>query len=144
MTVPARVSLVTLGVVDLRRSTAFYEALGWRPSSLSNEEVSFFPTADCVLALYPFRALAADAGVEPGDRPATGGVALAVNVETDDAVGAVLSDVVAAGGTVTRTAAPTAWGGFVGTFADPDGHLWEVAHNPGFPFDERGSVVLPP
>ena len=143
MTVPARISLVTLGVADLGRATAFYEALGWRRSSASNEEVSFFATADGVLALYPFTALAADAGVEAGARPATGGVALAINVETEEAVDGVLADVVAAGATVTKRATRAAWGGYTGTFADPDGHLWEVAHNPGFALDERGSVVLP-
>jgi uncharacterized protein len=143
MDVPARVSLVTLGVSDLRRSTAFYRSLGWRPSSVSNAEVSFFRTADCVLALYPFRALAADAGIEAGDRPAVGSVTLAINVDGEDLVGEILGQAAEAGATVVRPGRATTWGGYIGYFADPDGHLWEVAHNPGFPLDADGSVVLP-
>ncbi len=143
MAVPARISLVTLGVGDLRRATAFYEALGWRRSSVGGGEVSFFATADGVLALYPFDDLAADAGLEPGPRPAPGRVALAINVETEEAVEQVLAEVTAAGGTVTKAATRAPWGGYSGYFTDPDGNLWEVARNPGFAFDERGSVVLP-
>lgn len=143
MTVPARVSLVTLGVMDLGRSTAFYEALGWRRSSASGEGISFFPTADCVLALYPYTALAAGAGVAPGERPAVGGVALAINVESEAEVERVLAEAVRAGATLPKAATKADWGGYSGYFADPDGHLWEVAHNPWFPLDDGGSVVLP-
>jgi hypothetical protein len=143
VSVPARISLVTLGVEDLARATAFYEALGWRRSSRSNSEVSFFATADSVLGLYPFDELAADAGLPPGGRPAPGRVTLAINVDTDGDVDRVLAEAVAAGATLARPAATAAWGGRSGYFSDPDGHLWEVARNPGFPFDEHGSVVLP-
>jgi uncharacterized protein len=143
MTVPARVSLVTLGVSDLRRSTAFYEALGWRRSSVSNDEVSFFGTADTVLALYPYRSLAADAGMPARDGPPVGGVTLAVNVEDREQVDHVLAEAESAGATVVKAGTATAWGGYIAYFTDPDGHVWEVAHNPGFPFDTTGSVVLP-
>lgn len=143
MTVPARLSLVTLGVSDLDRATAFYEALGWRRSSVSNAEVSFFATADSVLALYPYRSLAADAGLAAGERPPVGGVTLAINVEGREQVGQVVDAATAAGATVVRAGEPTPWGGYIAYFADPDGHVWEVAHNPGFPFDANGSVLLP-
>ena len=143
MAVPARISLVTLAVDDLSRATAFYEGLGWRRSSASNDEVSFFGTADGVLALYPFDALAADAGLAPGPLPPPGRVTLAINVASEADVDQVLAEVAAAGGTVSVGAARTSWGGYLGWFRDPDGHLWEVTHNPGFPLDERGSIVLP-
>ncbi|HEX2849507.1 MAG TPA: VOC family protein [Acidimicrobiales bacterium] len=143
MTVPARMSLVTLGVADLARSTSFYERLGWRRSSVGGGEVSFFETTGGVLALYPFTALARDAGRPAGDRPAVGGMSIAINVEREGEVAQVLAEAEAAGATFVRPAAATAWGGTVGYFADPDGHLWEVAHNPGFAFDERGAIVLP-
>jgi len=144
MTVPARVSLVTLGVSDVARSTAFYEALGWKRSSASVEgDVSFFATADCVFALWSFEALAADAGVPVGSVPNVGGVALAINVEREADVDRVLAEAVAAGGELRRPAERPEWGGYNGYFADPDGHLWEIAYNPGFPLDEHGSVILP-
>jgi catechol 2,3-dioxygenase-like lactoylglutathione lyase family enzyme len=143
MTVPARISLVTLAVADVARATAFYEGLGWARSSISTDGVSFFATADGVLSLYAHADFATDAGIEAGDRPPTGGVALAINVSSDDEVGDVLAQAEAAGGTVQRPASRAPWGGWFGFFADPDGHLWEVAHNPGFAFDDRGSVVLP-
>ena len=143
MTVPARVSLVTLGVANLKVSTAFYEALGWQKSSVSNDDVSFFETSDCVLSLYPFAALAKDAGIDVGDTPHVGSVALAINVETESEVEQILADAVQAGATLTKAATRANWGGFSGYFADPTGHLWEVCYNPGFPLDENGSVVLP-
>jgi catechol 2,3-dioxygenase-like lactoylglutathione lyase family enzyme len=143
MTVPARVSLVTLGVGDLARSTAFYRALGWAPSSISGDEVSFFATSDCVLALYPIESLAADLGVAADELRPSGAVTLAINVGGERDVAPALAEAVRAGATLVRAAERTNWGGTVGYFADPDGHVWEVAHNPGFPFDERGSVILP-
>lgn len=143
MTVPARVSLVTLGVTDLKASTAFYETLGWRKSSVSNDAVSFFETADCVLGLFPFAALAEDAGIAGGDAPCVGSVALAINVESESEVERVLAQAVQAGATLTKAAQRADWGGYSGYFADPTGHLWEVCYNPGFPLDENGSVILP-
>jgi len=143
MTIPARISLVTLGVTDLTRSTAFYQALGWRRSSASSDEISFFATADSVLGLYPFDALAADANALAGAGPQPGTAALAINVESEVEVERVLAEAVAAGASLAKAAVKSDWGGYSGYFADPDGHLWEVAHNPFLPLDEHGSVVLP-
>jgi len=143
MAVPARISLVTLGVTDLKASTKFYETLGWRKSSVSNDEVSFFETADCVLGLYPFAALAKDAGISAGNTPCVGSVALAINVESESEVERVLTQAIQAGATLTKAAKRADWGGYSGYFADPTGHLWEVCYNPDFPLDEHGSVVLP-
>lgn len=143
MTVPARISLVTLGVGDLTRSTAFYESLGWKRSSASNEEVSFFRTAGSVLALYPFDLLAADAALPAGERPPFRGVTLAINVDSEDEVERVLREAEAAGGAILKPGQRADWGGFSGYFADPDGYAWEVAFNPGFPFAPDGSLALP-
>ncbi|MDQ3757772.1 MAG: VOC family protein [Actinomycetota bacterium] len=139
---PRRISLITLGVDDVRRAKAFYEALGWRCSSASVEgEVAFFPTADSVLALWSRQALADDVGVAIGE--GFGNVALAINVDDEADVARVLEEVVAAGGRMAKPATRTAWGGITGYFADPDGHVWEVAHNPGFAFGADGSLALP-
>ena len=145
MSVPQRYSLVTLGVADVAASTAFYERLGWRRSSASMEgDVTFIDTPGGILGLWSAHELARDAG-SPGADPPTGfrGIALAINVgspaEVDDAIAAW----VAAGGTLTRVAAPTDWGGYSGYVADPDGHLWELAHNPFWPLDDRGMPTLP-
>jgi predicted lactoylglutathione lyase len=145
MAIPQRFSLVTLGVADVAAETAFYERLGWHRSSASAEgDVTFIATPGGVLALWGVAELARDAGLE-GAAPPPGfrGVALAINlgspVEVDEAVAAW----VAAGGSVGRAAAATEWGGYSGYVADPEGHLWELAHNPFWPLDERGLPMLP-
>lgn len=143
MAVPARVNLVTLGVADVARATAFYEALGWRRSEASEPAITFLHTGGPVLALFGADALAADAGVPAAPPPVFRGVALAVNVADPDAVDRALEDAVAAGATLVKAAVRADWGGYSGYFADPDGHLWEVAHNPGFPLDDDGEIVLP-
>lgn len=146
MTVPARISLVTLGVADVARSTQFYLALGWPMSSSSVPgEVSFFRTVGGILALYGRNDLAADATVEvgSGQTPSFRGVALAINLEDPTQVDAALDAATAAGGRLVKPAQPTEWGGYSGYFADPDGHLWEVAHNPGWPLDATGLPILP-
>lgn len=144
--VPARCSLATLGVVDVEQATRFYEALGWRRSSASVEGVvSFFDLAGAVLALYRAEDLAADSG-RPGEVPdplAFRGVALAINVDEPDDVARVLTEVAAAGGTVVAPAAQADWGGMTGGFHDVDGHVWEVAWNPGFPIGPDGRPQLP-
>ncbi|MEU2627576.1 VOC family protein [Kitasatospora sp. NPDC007106] len=140
---PARISIVTLGVTDLGRSTAFYEALGWRRSAASSPEIVWFRTADSVLGLFPADELAADAGVPAAGEPSFRGVTLAVNLESTAKVDAALTTAVAAGATVVKPPAATSWGGYSGYFEDPDGHLWELAHNPFFPFTEDGSLDLP-
>ena len=144
MTVPACISLLTLGVRDLARATAFYEALGWRRSSASVEgNVSFFHTAGTALALYGVDDMAGDAHLDVGELPAFRGVALAINVGTEDEVGQVLAAAEAAGGTILAPAARAPWGGWTGHFADPEGWDWEVAHNPGFTLRPDGTIVLP-
>lgn len=143
-----RLSLITLGVEDLARSTRFYrEVLGWMPADLGGGEVSFFQLNGIVLGLYPRAALAADAGVDPG-APAleSGGlsrVSLAYNVRERDDVDRVLSAVEAAGARLVKPAEDAFWGGRSGYFADPDGFLWEVAWNPGFPIGPDGSIQIP-
>ena len=144
-TIPPRINLITLGVADLERSIAFYEALGWRRSSVSVPGVvAFFRTAGPALGLFPYEDLQGDIGLPRAPRPAGfGGITLAVNVESADAVAAALAEAVVAGGTLVKAASRADWGGTTGYFADPDGYPWEVAHNPGFPFDERGLLDLP-
>jgi len=144
MTVPARVTVLTLGVRDLARTTAFYRALGWRLSAASVDgEVSFFHTGGCVLALFGRWALAEDAGLE--DQPMSGfrAVATAINVGSDAAVDEALAAAVDAGAGMVRSAEQKWWGGYVGYFTDPEGHLWEVTHNPHWQLDESGGVILP-
>ena len=144
MTVPARVNLVTLGVTDLDRATRFYQALGWRLSGSSvASEVSFFDLTNCVLAVWGHQSLADDAHVVAGEPPAFRGVATAINVGSEAEVDAVISAAVDAGGRVAKAALKADWGGYSGYFADPEGHLWEVAHNPYWPIDDNGQVRLP-
>ena len=136
------ISFVTLGVADLERSRRFYSALGWRESSASQPAVAFFQAGSVAFALFGRDALAGDAGV-----PTTGsgfsGVTLAHNVAGEAEVDATLAEAVAAGGRLVLAGARAPWGGFRGYFADPDGFLWEVCHNPFFPLDEQGFVRLP-
>ena len=137
-----RVGLITLGVHDLERSLAFYGALGWRESSRSVPgDVAFFDLGGAVLALWSRDLLAADSSTT--DSGGWGGVTLAHNVGSPAEVDAVLAEAEAAGATVGRPGAPTEWGGYSGVFLDPDGHPWEVAHNPGWPIDADGHVRSP-
>jgi predicted lactoylglutathione lyase len=143
MPIPARVSLITLGVRDVRASTAFYTALGFEPSSASVDgEVTFFRTAGAILTVWGRDELAADAN-QPAAADGFGGTAVAINLDSRAEVAAAIAAAVAAGGTVPKPATATEWGGYSGYFADPDGHLWEVAHNPFWPLDERGLPQLP-
>jgi len=137
-----RLSLVTLGVADVARSRAFYERLGFVASSASNPNVTFFQAGGTVLALFGWSALAQDATV-PEQGSGFRGVTLAHNVATKDEVAAVLAEAVAAGATLVKPAQDVFWGGHCGYFADPDGHLWEVAWNPFAPLDGNGNVTLP-
>ena len=143
MSVPARVSLVTLAVVDVAAATRFYTALGWRPSAASVPDVvTFFATDGGQLALFGRDALADDAGVAPG--VPTSAVALAINCDSAEQVDEVAHAWTAAGGTVVRAPARAAeFDGYSGYLADPDGHLWEVAYNPGFPLGSDGRPTLP-
>lgn len=145
--IPNRLTFVTLGVADVARATAFYEALGWRPAGASQEgEVTFINTVGPILALFGWQALADDAGVA-ADRPADDrsfrGSALAINLGSPDEVDAAVFDWEAAGGAVVKAAHETSWGGYNAYVADVDGHLWEIAHNPHFPTDLDGRVLAP-
>ena len=136
-----RVSLVTLGVADLAASRRFYEALGWSSSSAPGNDVVFFQAGSMVLGLWSRTELAKDSGTE--DTGGWGGIALAHNVRSPAEVDTVIAEARAAGATITREGAPTFWGGYSGAFLDPDGHAWEVAHNPGWELSPDGAVVLP-
>ena len=136
-----RLSLVTLGVSDVRRSRVFYEALGFKAGRASEESVTFFPAGGVVLALFGRSALAEDATVADS-KPGFSGVALAHNARSERDVDKALKEAVAAGAKLIKPAGKTFWGGYAGYFADPDGHLWEVAHNPYFRFDAEGRIVV--
>ncbi|GEO84645.1 MULTISPECIES: VOC family protein [Alphaproteobacteria] len=142
MSLERRVSIITLGVADVASSTAFYERLGWKKSSVSQDEVTFIQMKGTVLALFGREALARDAGVDQSS-PGFSGVTLAHNVSSPTGVDAVIKFAVSCGARLVKAPQKVAWGGYSGYFADPDGHLWEVAHNPFFPMDEHGHVVLP-
>lgn len=135
-----RVSVVTLGVRDLARATAFYTALGWKQGPPFDADVSFFQCGGMVLGLWDRAALAEDSGVE--DSGGWGGVTLAHNVASPGQVDAVLIQAEQAGATIAKPAGPTFYGGYAGMFVDPEGHPWEVAHNPGWTLDTEGSVYL--
>ena len=136
-----RVSLITLGVADLDRSRRFYEALGWRSSSKPEDGVVFFQSGGMVLALWGREELAKDSEVE--DNGGWGGVTLACNLRSPAEVEAFLERAGAAGATVARAGSATFWGGYSGIFIDPDGHPWEVAHNPFWTVTDDGDVTLP-
>jgi catechol 2,3-dioxygenase-like lactoylglutathione lyase family enzyme len=147
-TIPARISLVTLGVADVARSTAFYEALGWRRSSSSQDGViAFFHTSGAVLDLFAVGDLAEDATLPRAAADAVPaafrGVTLAINVGSREQVDDAFRAAEAAGARIVKAPVVAEWGGYSGYFADPDGHLWECAHNPGWPLDDRGLPVLP-
>jgi catechol 2,3-dioxygenase-like lactoylglutathione lyase family enzyme len=138
-----RLSLVTLGVADVARSRAFYEALGFAAARQSEAAVTFFDAGGVVLALFGRAALAEDAGVADSE-PGFSGIALAHNARSEADVDAVLSEAAKAGAKIIKPAGKAFWGGYSGYFADPDGHVWEVAYNPYFPLDEHGRVQLGP
>ena len=135
-----RVSLVTLGVSDLARAQAFYEGLGWTSGAAPADDVVFFQAGGMVVALWSRTELAADSVLQ--DDGGWGGVTLAYNTRSPAEVDAVLDEARGAGGSVLREGAATFWGGYSGVFADPDGHPWEVAHNPHWSIADDGSVKL--
>ena len=134
-----RVSLVTLGVSDLARARAFYEALGWRVGA-DPQDVVFFQAGGMILALWSRVRLAEDSAVDDGG--GWGGVTLAHNVGSPAEVDSVIEEARRAGARIAREPAATFWGGYSGIFVDPDGHPWEVAHNPGWTLADDGSVRL--
>ena len=135
-----RVSVVTLGVGDLARARAFYEALGWTTGAKPDDDVVFFQAGGMIVALWGRDQLAEDSGVS--DSGGWGGVTLAYNTRSPAEVDAVLAEAEAAGATIARPGAETFWGGYSGAFIDPDGHPWEVAHNPHWTLGEDGSIAL--
>jgi catechol 2,3-dioxygenase-like lactoylglutathione lyase family enzyme len=136
-----RLSIVTLGVSDIARARTFYEALGW--SGQEVEQTVFFQAGGLAITLWGRDKLADDAGVPAGEQGPFGGMTLAHNVRSTGEVDTILAAAAAAGATITRPAAKTFYGGYAGYFADPDGHLWEIAHNPGFTLESDGSLTLP-
>jgi predicted lactoylglutathione lyase len=141
MSIPSRVSIVTLGVQEVARSVAFYEAIGWERCASSMDEIAWFRTADTYIGLFAWDELAADANLKAPTRGSFGGITLAINVETPGAVDDALAEAVAAGGSILKpgTDLPFGYGGY---FADPDGHPWEVCYNPGFPIGEDGRITI--
>jgi catechol 2,3-dioxygenase-like lactoylglutathione lyase family enzyme len=138
--VDQRLSLVTLGVTDLARARRFYEALGWTTGAGADDDVVFFQAGDLVVSLWSRASLAEDSGVE--DSGGWGGITLAHNVAGPEHVDAVIEQARAAGARIAREGAPTFWGGYSGVFVDPDGHPWEVAHNPHWTLTESGGIRL--
>jgi predicted lactoylglutathione lyase len=142
VSIPARISIVTIGATDVGRSAAFYERLGWERCSSSMAEIVWFRTADSYLGIFGWADLAEDANLTSPTRGSFGGITLAINVETAEAVDAALDEAVAAGGSILKpgTVLPFGYGGY---FADPDGHPWEVCNNRDFPIDADGRITIP-
>jgi hypothetical protein len=137
-----RFSIVTLGVSDLKKSSEFYQRLGWRPSAASNEEIVFFQAGGAALALYSRAALAKDANLA-AEGQGFGGITIAYNARNEEEVDAVLDAAEAAGARILKPARKAFWGGYSGYFSDPDNFVWEVAWNPFFPISNEGSITLP-
>lgn len=142
MTMEQRVSLLTLGVADLARARTFYETLGWRTNAAPEDDVVFFQAGGLVVALWDRDRLAEDSAV--ADAGGWGGITLAHNVRSPEEVDAILAEAERAGARIARAGAATFWGGYSGVFVDPDGHPWEVAHNPHWTVTEDGATLLRP
>ena len=138
-----RDSIDTLGVADVAKARAFYERLGFEASAASQPTIAFMQGGGVVLSLFSRAALAEDATVE-NSKPGFAGITLAYTVASEADVAAFIDQAVASGARLVKPAHKAFWGGFSGYFADPDGHLWEVAHNPHFPLDADGRIQLPP
>jgi catechol 2,3-dioxygenase-like lactoylglutathione lyase family enzyme len=141
--VTPRINLVTLGVADIARARDFYERLGLKASSASNADVAFFDANGVVLAVFGYQALADDADVEASPPQPYRGMALAWNVASEAEVDTIVDHAVSCGATLIKKPVKVFWGGYSGYFADPDGHLWEVACNPFFSLSTEGRVQLP-
>lgn len=137
------VTIITLGVDDMAGMRGFYERLGLTASTASNEQVTFFQLGSLVLSLYGRNSLAEDAMVEAGAAASFKGFTLAWNATSRDAVDAIMKQAAGAGAKIRKPAQEVFWGGYSGYFADPEENLWEVAHNPFFPFDANGVLKLP-
>jgi uncharacterized protein len=139
--VEQRLSVITLGTSDLQRARDFYEAIGWRSRAKPGDDVVFFQIGGSVLSLWDRERLAEDSRVELGT--GYGGVTLAHNVRSPTEVDEIMAQAERAGATIGRAPGETFWGGYSGVFIDPDGHPWEVAHNPHWQLSPEGAVVLP-
>jgi predicted lactoylglutathione lyase len=135
-----RLSLITLGVRDLAASRAFYEGLGWHTNAAPDDDVVFFQAGGMIVALWDRANLAEDSTVD--DSGGWGGVTLAYNTRSPEEVDQVIAEAEKAGGTIGRAGAETFWGGYSGVFIDPDGHPWEVAHNPRWTITDNGETRL--
>ncbi|MGC5616368.1 VOC family protein [Georgenia sp. Z1491] len=143
MTTPAQFAIVTLGVADLDLSVDFYRALGWEQRGDKSAGITWFRTSGTWIGLLDHDALADDVGL-PADPPTTyRGITLAINVDSVDEAAAAFAHAVGVGARPVKVPEPTEWGGYSGYFADPDGHLWEVAHNPFFPIPDDGTIDIP-
>jgi predicted lactoylglutathione lyase len=143
MAVPNRITLVTLGVADVPRSKAFYEQLGWTASSSSVDgDVAFFDTVGPALSLYGIDHLARDASETP-ERTGFPGITLAINVESRKEVDRLYAEWLAAGGAGKSPPTAAEWGGYIAFVADPDGYVWELAHNPHWPLGDDGGLTIP-
>jgi catechol 2,3-dioxygenase-like lactoylglutathione lyase family enzyme len=138
-----RITLITLGVTDMKAMRAFYERLGFVASSAGNDDVTFFNVNGLVLGLFGFDALAEDANIEAGPVPAFRGMSLACNAASEAEADRIMAHAKACGARILKPAQKVFWGGYSGYFADPEGNLWEVAYNPFFPLDGAGRIVLP-
>lgn len=137
-----RISIITLGVTDMNRARAFYESLGWKAAAASNANITFFQGRGTVLALYGYAELATDAGMEAGADGRFRGVSLAYNCRSEAEVDAAFAHAVSCGARPQKPPERAFWGGYSGYFADPDGNLWEIAHNPFAPMDGQGHLLL--
>jgi uncharacterized protein len=142
MASPLRLHLVTLGVADVERAAKFYEALGMKRHMKTAEGVAFFDAGGVVISLYGREELERDAGLD-GSNPGFRGSSLGFNVSGEKAVDDALNAAENAGAMIVKRGHRVFWGGYIGYFRDPDGHVWEVAHNPQFPFNDHGQLVLP-
>ncbi len=143
MSFDRRISLITLGVADVQASAAFYERLGWTRSSASQEQIVFIKLKGLALGLFSRDELAKDANLPEAGPAGFSGITLAHNLQSPEAVDAAMALAVAAGARQVKAPEKVFWGGYSGYFADPDGHLWELAHNPFAPLDEAGHMILP-
>ncbi len=139
---PRSITLITLGVADLTRSRAFYAALGWTAAEESQEGVAFIQLAGQVLGLFPIAELAKDQG-RPDARLGTGAMTLARNFDRRDEVDTAFTLALEAGASAIKRPEAVFWGGYSGYVADPDGHVWELAHNPFWPLQDDGTLTLP-
>ncbi len=138
-----RINVITLGVKDIARSRKFYEKLGWKASSISTEGFAVFQLGGVILFLYPEKSLAEDANLSGTAVPGFRGISLSYNTSSKEDVDQVIMHAVEAGGKLQKRAQDVFWGGYSGYFADPDGHLWEVAWNPHWKIKSDGTVQLP-